>query len=92
MKHTTFASAMVLAAAGIAFLAQPKRAIRSASSGLRRYIHSPPLLPSNFGKTAGIKTPVVESTGTGGGMKLFCGGVGAESPGRDKRIAPHEEG
>lgn len=28
------------------------------------------------GKTAGIKTPVVESTGTGGGMKLFCEGVG----------------
>jgi phosphate transport system substrate-binding protein len=32
-----------------------------------------------FGKSAG-KTPVVESTGTGGGMKLFCAGVGAEHP------------
>jgi phosphate transport system substrate-binding protein len=32
-----------------------------------------------FGKTSG-KTPVVESTGTGGGMKLFCAGVGAEHP------------
>jgi phosphate transport system substrate-binding protein len=30
----------------------------------------------NFGKTSGMKTPVVESTGTGGGMKLFCAGVG----------------
>jgi phosphate transport system substrate-binding protein len=26
------------------------------------------------------KAPVIESTGTGGGMKLFCGGVGAEHP------------
>lgn len=33
-----------------------------------------------FGKTSGMKTPVVESTGTGGGMKLFCAGVGAEHP------------
>ncbi|MHC1547656.1 PstS family phosphate ABC transporter substrate-binding protein [Phyllobacterium sp. K27] len=34
----------------------------------------------NFGKTSGMKTPVVESTGTGGGMKLFCGGVGENFP------------
>ena len=27
-----------------------------------------------------MKTPVVESTGTGGGMKLFCAGVGDEHP------------
>ncbi|MFM9974275.1 MAG: substrate-binding domain-containing protein [Beijerinckiaceae bacterium] len=32
-----------------------------------------------FGK-AGNKAPVVESTGTGGGMKLFCAGVGAQHP------------
>ena len=32
-----------------------------------------------FGKASG-KTPVVESTGTGGGMKLFCAGVGEEHP------------
>ncbi|WP_020590511.1 substrate-binding domain-containing protein [Kiloniella laminariae] len=34
----------------------------------------------NFGKTTGFKTPVVESTGSGGGMKLFCAGVGVEHP------------
>ncbi len=27
-----------------------------------------------------MKTPVVESTGTGGGMKLFCAGVGEDHP------------
>ena len=33
-----------------------------------------------FGKSTGMKTPVVESTGTGGGMKLFCAGVGEDTP------------
>jgi len=28
----------------------------------------------------GIKTPVIESTGTGGGMKLFCKGIGTNTP------------
>ena len=28
----------------------------------------------------GIKTPVIESTGTGGGMKLFCKGIGVNTP------------
>ncbi len=32
-----------------------------------------------FGKS-GAKTPVVESTGTGGGLKLFCAGVGVDHP------------
>jgi len=34
----------------------------------------------NFGKTTSFKTPVVESTGSGGGLKLFCAGVGVEHP------------
>jgi len=33
-----------------------------------------------FGQTSGFKTPKIESTGTGGGMKLFCGGVGVDHP------------
>ncbi|WP_324827579.1 substrate-binding domain-containing protein [Qipengyuania zhejiangensis] len=27
-----------------------------------------------------FKSPIIESTGTGGGMKLFCSGVGADTP------------
>ncbi|HET6160115.1 MAG TPA: PstS family phosphate ABC transporter substrate-binding protein [Dongiaceae bacterium] len=34
----------------------------------------------SFGKGGKFKTPVVESTGTGGGFKLFCAGVGEDSP------------
>jgi phosphate transport system substrate-binding protein len=33
-----------------------------------------------FGKSGAGRTPVVESTGTGGGMKLFCAGVGEGHP------------
>lgn len=33
-----------------------------------------------FGKTTDFNTPVVESTGSGGGLKLFCAGVGVEHP------------
>ena len=33
-----------------------------------------------FGKKAGVQTPIVESTGTGGGIKLFCAGTGDEHP------------
>jgi phosphate transport system substrate-binding protein len=33
-----------------------------------------------FGQKSGLKTPVVESTGSGGGIKLFCAGVGEQHP------------
>jgi phosphate transport system substrate-binding protein len=33
-----------------------------------------------FGKTSSFKTPKVESTGSGGGLKMFCAGVGVETP------------
>lgn len=33
-----------------------------------------------FGAATGGAAPVVESTGTGGGMQIFCGGVGPDHP------------
>jgi phosphate transport system substrate-binding protein len=33
-----------------------------------------------FGRSTDFKTPVVESTGSGGGFKLFCSGAGLEHP------------
>lgn len=39
------------------------------------------IVAEHFGKSnPKFKTPKVESTGTGGGFKLFCGGVGAAFP------------
>lgn len=33
-----------------------------------------------FGRTTQYKTPVVESTGSGGGFKLFCAGIADDTP------------
>ena len=38
------------------------------------------VVAEKVGKAKGIKTPKIESTGTGGGMKLFCNGIGVEHP------------
>ncbi|MFV0430673.1 MAG: substrate-binding domain-containing protein [Alphaproteobacteria bacterium] len=34
----------------------------------------------NFGRNTDYKSPVLESTGSGGGLKMFCGGVGEDYP------------
>ncbi len=34
----------------------------------------------HFGKATDFATPVVESTGSGGGLRLFCAGVGNDTP------------
>ena len=38
------------------------------------------IVAEKFGQNSGFKTPVIESTGTGGGMKLFCAGIGVDKP------------
>lgn len=38
------------------------------------------VVAETFGKTTAFKTPKIESTGSGGGLKLFCAGVGVEHP------------
>jgi len=38
------------------------------------------VVAEEFGQTTSFKAPIVESTGTGGGMKLFCAGVGVDHP------------
>ncbi|MDF1592475.1 MAG: PstS family phosphate ABC transporter substrate-binding protein [Desulfobacterales bacterium] len=38
------------------------------------------VVAETFGKSTSYKTPKIESTGSGGGFKLFCAGVGVELP------------
>jgi len=38
------------------------------------------VVAEQFGKTSSFKTPKIESTGSGGGLKLFCAGIGVEYP------------
>jgi phosphate transport system substrate-binding protein len=46
-----------------------------------------------FGATTNYPTPVIESTGSGGGMRLFCDGVGVDTPditNASRRMKPSE--
>lgn len=46
-----------------------------------------------FGATSGHPTPVIESTGSGGGLKLFCEGGGLDTPditNASRRMKPSE--
>lgn len=38
------------------------------------------VVAEKFGKSTAFKTPKIESTGSGGGLKLFCSGVGVNTP------------
>ncbi len=38
------------------------------------------VVAEKFGKKTAFATPKIESTGSGGGMKLFCNGVGLDTP------------
>lgn len=38
------------------------------------------VVAEEFGTKTDFRTPIVEATGTGGGFKLFCNGVGEEHP------------
>ena len=38
------------------------------------------VVAEQFGKSTSYKTPKIESTGSGGGLKLFCAGVGVQHP------------
>ena len=38
------------------------------------------VVAEEFGRSTAFKTPIIESTGSGGGLKLFCAGIGVEHP------------
>ena len=81
MRNSSKAFAAAIAAAGVVAFAGA-----AAARDQIRIVGSSTVYPfttavaEQFGKTGGGKTPVVESTGTGGGMKLFCAGVGDAHP------------
>ncbi len=76
MKKTlTLAALATLALAGAA---QARDQIRIVGSSTVFPFASK--VVEEFGKTTKFKTPVIESTGSGGGIKLFCAGVGVNTP------------
>jgi len=72
---TVLAAAGIVAFSGAAMAARDQIRI-AGSSTVYPFTTA---VAEQFGKSGG-KTPVVESTGTGGGFKLFCAGVGEAHP------------
>ena len=76
MKKTLALAA--LAAIAVAGTAEARDQIRIVGSSTVYPFAT--TVAEQFGKTTSYKTPVIESTGSGGGFKLFCAGVGVEHP------------
>lgn len=75
----TSASAIVLAGAmAAATAAQARDQIQIVGSSTVFPFST--AVAERFGQNTSFGTPVVESTGSGGGMKLFCTGVGEQTP------------
>ena len=80
MKNVHIACAVALAASGLAFAGQAEARDQIKIVGSSTVFPYTQAVAEEFSKKTGKKSPVVESTGTGGGMKIFCQGVGAQHP------------
>lgn len=75
-----------LAAAGLLLAAMPGCGGGDGSRDVIRVVGSSTVFPfsttvaEHFGAKTAFPTPVVESTGSGGGLKLFCAGLGQSTP------------
>ena len=78
MNKTAIALATMVAVATAASAAAARDQIRIVGSSTVFPFST--AVAETFGKTSSFKTPVVESTGSGGGLKLFCSGIGVDYP------------
>ncbi|MCD6008014.1 PstS family phosphate ABC transporter substrate-binding protein [Halomonas sp. IOP_31] len=74
VKTTAIAAAVM----GVAGVAQAREQLRIVGSSTIYPFAS--YVVEEFGATTDYQTPVIESTGSGGGLKLFCEGVGEDTP------------
>ncbi|MEQ9143183.1 MAG: PstS family phosphate ABC transporter substrate-binding protein [Parvibaculaceae bacterium] len=80
MKLTKFAMAASFAVASFAMAGAAQARDQIQIVGSSTVFPFSTAVAERFGQTTSFNTPVVESTGSGGGMKLFCAGVGLEHP------------
>ncbi len=81
MTSSSFGKVAAIAAFGvIAMAAQAEARDQIRIVGSSTVFPFATVVAENFGKSTSFKTPVIESTGSGGGLKLFCQGVGTEHP------------
>jgi phosphate transport system substrate-binding protein len=77
MRHST---RIVLAALAVLLAAPAQARDQIRIVGSSTVFPFSTAVAEQFGRTTSFPTPVVESTGSGGGLKLFCAGVGLEHP------------
>ncbi len=78
MKKTQIAAAVMTVAASFATQAVARDYITIVGSST--VFPFATTVAENFGRTTKFKTPKIESTGSGGGLKLFCASVGVDHP------------
>jgi phosphate transport system substrate-binding protein len=79
MMKKLLALSAALAASAISMSANAQRDYISIVGSSTVYPFST-VVAERFGKSTKFATPKVESTGSGGGLKLFCSGVGSATP------------
>lgn len=84
---TLIVSAVAVAAFSVS--AQARDQIRIVGSSTVYPFSS--YVAEELGTTSKVPTPVVESTGSGGGMKLFCEGIGMDTPDITNASRPMKE-
>jgi phosphate transport system substrate-binding protein len=77
-RFLTSTAALAIAVAGMSGVAVARDQIRIVGSST--VFPFATAVAEHFGQMGKFGAPVVESTGTGGGMKLFCEGVGENTP------------
>lgn len=77
MNKTVLAVALAVQMGGIA-VAEARDQIRIVGSSTVFPFST--AVAEQFGRTTNFPTPIVEATGSGGGLKLFCDGVGTDTP------------
>ena len=81
MTRKFLVSSLAAAAAAIVIPAQAQSARDSINIvGSSTVYPFTTTVAEQFGRAGKFKTPKVESTGTGGGIKLFCNGIGPQHP------------
>ncbi|WP_237613429.1 substrate-binding domain-containing protein [Reinekea blandensis] len=78
MKKTIFAAMLATTAAIAAVPAQARDQINIVGSSTVYPFAT--VVAERFGRATGNPTPTIESTGSGGGLKLFCDGIGENTP------------
>ncbi len=79
MKRLFSSALVVVAAVAVAPAALAQRDNISIVGSSTVYPFST-VVAERFGRAGTFRTPKVEATGTGGGIKLFCAGVGVQHP------------